>query len=378
MLDPSLVRWVRRRLLAWFGRHARKLPWRQHPHPYRVWLSEIMLQQTQVAAALPYYRRFLRRFPTVRALANAGLDDVLKAWEGLGYYSRARNLHQAAGRVVRELGGHFPGSADEWLALPGIGKYTANAIASICLGQRAPVVDGNVSRVWARFFRIAGELERPATQRRLWDLAGQLVPAATPGDFNQAVMELGALTCLPRNPRCLACPLAPRCQAKAHGRPEQYPRRRVKRAVPHYEVVAAVIRRGPRYLIGQRPARGLLGGLWEFPGGKVEAGETLAQALRREIREELGLRVRVGDELAAVDHAYTHFSVTLHAFACSDGRGEPKPRFHRALRWVSPEAMRRLAFPRANHAVIDALRRLGKTDRGAWPPGGHSRTRPAA
>lgn len=368
-LDPSLVRWLRRRLLAWFGRHARKLPWRQGPHPYRVWVSEIMLQQTQVAAVLPFYRRFLRRFPTVRALARAGQNAVLKAWEGLGYYSRARNLQRAARQVARQ--NVFPATAEAWRLLPGIGRYTANAIASICLGERVPVVDGNVARVWARFFRLEGELERPDTRRQLWDLGDQLVPAAAPGDFNQAVMELGALVCLPRRPACASCPLATRCQARAAGQPERFPRRRRKRPVPHYQVAAAVLERGGRYLVGQRPAPGLLGGLWEFPGGKVEPGETLPQALKREIREELGLRVRVGRELVAVDHAYTHFRVTLHAFACAAVRGEPEPCWHQALRWVTLEEMRRLAFPRANHAVISCLRQAFRWRKpGTRNPGG--------
>jgi A/G-specific adenine glycosylase len=360
-LEPALIRWMQRRLLTWFGRCARKLPWRLRPQPYRVWLSEIMLQQTQVATVLPYYRRFLRRFPTVRALAKASQDAVLKAWEGLGYYSRARNLHQAARLVIRNFHGQVPDSASGWRGLPGIGPYTANAIASISQGERVPVVDGNVSRVWARFFRLEGAMDRPATKKQLWDLAGQLVPGKAPGDFNQAVMELGALVCLPRNPACPACPLAPRCQAQAAGQVDKYPRRRGKRPIPHWEVVAAVLKRGERYLVGRRPASGLLGGLWEFPGGKVEPGETLPQALRREIEEELGLHVRVGKELVAVDHAYTHFSVTLHAFACVGERGEPQPRFHQALRWVSLEKMRRLAFPRANHTILNFL---GQKSRG--------------
>ncbi|MEW6515427.1 MAG: A/G-specific adenine glycosylase [candidate division FCPU426 bacterium] len=379
MLDPRLVRWVPRRLLAWFRRHARKLPWRSHPHPYRVWISEIMLQQTQVATVLPYYRRWLRRFPTVRSLAQASQGEVLKAWEGLGYYSRARNLHQAACRLVRTNQGRLPDTAAGWQMLPGIGPYTANAIASISRQERVPVVDGNVSRVWARFFKLAGNLEEPAVRRRLWDLAERLLPAGTPGDFNQAVMELGALVCQPRNPRCAVCPLSARCRARIAGQQERYPRRRPRRAVPHHEVAAAVIKRGDRYLLGRRPDRGLLGGLWEFPGGKTEPGETLGQALERELEEELGVRARAGRELVSVDHAYTHFTVTVHALACTLGRQKPRLKFHHALRWATLADMRRLAFPRANHAIIAFLRKEPRKrsarirTTGVRPESGHSR-----
>lgn len=346
---------TQRRLLTWYHDSARDLPWRQTRAPYAVWLSEIMLQQTRVDQARPYYLRFVEHFPTVQDLAAASEDAVLKAWEGLGYYSRARNLHRAAKMIANDFRGAFPRNAEEWRALPGIGRYTANAIASIAFEERVPVVDGNVVRVLSRMFDIAESTDAPETQEKLWTLAEWLLPSHKPGDFNQAMMELGARVCTPRKPACDDCPVARVCAARAAKTQEQRPVRAKKSPVPHHEVVAAVIQDGDRLLIGRRASKGLLGGLWEFPGGKVKPGETHQQALEREVQEELGVRVKVGGLVASVQHAYSHFRITLSAYRCRITGGDPVPHSHTELRWVRRDEFSDYAFPKANHKFLDLV-----------------------
>ena len=329
-----------------------------------------MLQQTQIATVIPYYERWLARFPTVQALAEAPLDDVLKAWEGLGYYSRARNLHAAAQRIVADHGGRLPDTVAGLLALPGVGRYTAGAVASIAYGVRAPVLDGNVIRVLSRVFDLAEDVTQTATRHRLWQLADDLVPAARPGDFNQALMELGQLICVPQAPRCLLCPLAAVCLARQRGTQLERPVRPARRRTPHYDVVAAIIWREGRpsaeepFLIAQRPHAGLLGGLWEFPGGKVEPGEALPDALRREIDEELAIAIQPDDFLVEVAHAYTHFRITLHAFHAAYLDGEPQHLGVADHAWVTLNDVERYAFAVTDRKIIAALRHLLQADSG--------------
>lgn len=343
------------RLLKWFDKHKRPLPWRKTRDPYRIWLSEILLQQTRVEAVIPYYKNFLERFPDVFALANAPLDDVLKTWEGAGYYARARNLHRTAQVIALERGGKFPRTAAELMELPGIGRYTAGAIASIAFEARAPVVDGNVVRVLCRYFGIREDPKAGATQARLWATAGELLPQKRAGDFNQALMELGATICLPRNPHCLLCPLYKDCFARQDGLQNALPVKRAKQALPHKIIAVGVIHKRGKILIQQRLNEGLLGGLWEFPGGKVEAGESLAECVARECREELGIHVRVGEKITAVDHAFSHFSITLHAFSCEFVTGRIKISSAQKYEWVRPNELEQYAFPAANKKIIAAL-----------------------
>ncbi len=354
-LDARKGTALRRGLLAWFRRNARDLPWRRTRDPYRIWLSEVMLQQTRVETVRPYYERFTAEFPCVQALAAASEDRLLRLWQGLGYYSRARNLHRAARIIAGERGGEFPRSADQWRTLPGVGPYTAGAIASIAFGQRVPVVDGNVKRVLARLFDVSTSVDAPGTVRRLWEIAEKLVPPSEPGLFNQAIMELGSTLCTPKQPRCDQCPVRGSCRARARGRQARLPVRRRRKPLPHYEIVAGAIRKNGRYLLGKRPPRGLLGGLWELPGGKVEPGETHTEALAREIAEELGMVVRVGKRLASVKHAYSHFRITLHVYACDPMRGRAQARYHTALRWVARPQLEQYAFPAATLKVLDRL-----------------------
>jgi A/G-specific adenine glycosylase len=331
-------------LLAWYARHARDLPWRGSGDPYAVWVSEIMLQQTRVETVIPYFERWMRRFPDLASLAQASQQEVLAAWEGLGYYSRARNLHRAAQIVVQEMGGELPRNPQALGRLPGVGRYTAGAIASLAFGVDAPALDGNIRRVLARVFNLAEPARSPVGERRLWELAGEHLPAGQAGDYNQALMDLGATICTPRAPDCASCPVSQFCQARALGVQEQRPVMPQKPVVPHYIVTAAVIRRDEEVLIAQRPLEGLLGGLWEFPGGKLQPGEELAACLQREICEELGVGITVREPLGVYRHAYTHFRVTLHAFHCGLANGaQPQPLEANDLRWVRPDELP--AFP---------------------------------
>ena len=343
-------------LLAWFSAEARDLPWRRTKEPYCVYLAEIILQQTRVDQGLPYYERFLKRFPTVQALAQADEQDVLKQWEGLGYYTRARNMCRAAKMIVEQFDGVFPDSPELLQLLPGIGKYTAGAIVSIAFDKMAPVLDGNVKRVLARIDAIGDVVDLLATETLLWKRATALTPAKTPGDFNQAMMELGARICVPRAPLCETCPVQRHCDAFARGIQETLPKRTPKKKTPHHEVAVAAIRDAAgRYLIGRRPSEGFLGGLWEFPGGKIQTGENAAEALVRECREELGVTVKPGGLVAVAKHAYTHFRVTLHVYRCELVAGTLAPRTHTALEWVEPEAFKEYAFPKGNHKFLHLL-----------------------
>jgi A/G-specific adenine glycosylase len=347
-------------LLRWYDALAVELPWRGETDPYRVWLSEIMLQQTQIETVKPYYARFLDAYPTVAELAAAPLDDVLKRWEGLGYYSRARNLHRAAQVVIAEHGGQFPHTAEGLQALPGIGRYTAGAIASIAFGERAPVLDGNVIRVFSRLDDLADDVTQPATIARLWLLAEERLPTARVGDYNQALMDLGRVICKPRAPLCGDCPVRAHCRAYASGTQGERPVKAAKAKTPHYDVTAGMIWdvRG-KLLIAQRPLNGLLGGLWEFPGGKAEPGETLEACLARELHEELGIAVEVGALFVVVRHTFTHFRITLHAFTCHyhDQSGDPQALGVRDWAWVAPDGLDHYSFGKADRQVIAEMRR---------------------
>ena len=360
MSKPITNRLPVSKLLRWAARNLRDLPWRAEPRdPYRVWVSEIMLQQTQAVTVIPYFRRFIERFPTIQTLAEAPLDDVLKLWEGLGYYARARNLHRAAQQVVAEHGGQWPDTAEGLRQLPGIGAYTAGAIASIAFGRNAPAVDGNVRRVLCRVYAIRGDTRQPKILRKLWALAEANLPKGKAGQWNEAMMELGATVCAPRSPRCAVCPLAKVCRARALGIQEKLPTRQAKKQLPHHDVTAAVIRarRGGRVLIAQRPLGGMLGGLWEFPGGKRQRGESLNECLRREIREELGIEIEVGEPVTQVKHTYTHFRITLHAFECRLVSGRPRAIQVADWRWVTLRALDGFAFAVTDRRIIQTLRK---------------------
>lgn len=349
------VRGIRRGLLAWYRREARDLPWRRTRDPYAIWLSEIMLQQTRVEQGLPFYLRFLEAFPTVAHLAAAHEDRVLKVWEGLGYYARARNMHRAAQAIVSERGGRLPETVEEWMTLPGVGRYSAGAIVSIAYGRRAPIVDGNVKRVLSRLLDVEESIDDHATTQRMWDRAERLVPPGDPGAFNQALMDLGATVCVPRSPRCGECPVCAHCAAYRAGTQEERPVRKERKPLPSYEEVAAAIRHNGRYLLAKRPASGLLSGLWEFPGGRVASGETHETALKRLIREQLGIEVKIGGMVAEVDHGYSHMKVHLTLYRCEILEGTPRLNGHSELKWVPRAQFGRYAFPNVNRKILHLL-----------------------
>jgi len=346
---------IRRALLRWYDAHRRDLPWRRTRDPYAIWVSETMLQQTRVETVKPYYERFLARFPDVRALADAEPDDVLGLWAGLGYYSRARNLHAAARAVVDDFGGALPDDAAALRELPGVGRYTAGALASIAFDRPEPVVDGNVARVLARVLGIRDDVKGPAGQKRLWEEAAALVRGARPGDLNQALMELGARICTPKGPRCLACPLLRTCAAYASGEAESLPvvaPRREPRAV---RAVAALVRRRGRALAVRRPPKGLLGGLWELPGDDLSGREKLADGAARALRERVGLVPGELRPAGVVEHVFSHRRLRLHLFRCDTPRGRVRLRGFDAHRWVSERALRELPQASVTEKALRAV-----------------------
>ncbi len=323
-------------LLAWYDDNRRVLPWREQPGPYRTWLSEVMLQQTRVDTVLPRYERFLARFPTVQALASADLDEVLGEWSGLGYYSRARNLHAAAQAVVA-MGG-FPQDRAGLRRLPGVGEYVSGAIASIALGLDCEAVDGNVERVLSRLYRHEGGRVGVAK------LARAMLPTGRAGDFNQALMDLGSRICTPRGPSCETCPLASGCLGLASGRPEDWPPAKVRRVVPERAAVGLVLVRRGRVLLARRPARGLFGGLYELPGDFLAEGEGHEQAVARVARERLGLTEgRAGPALGELRHTLTHMhlNLVLHPLMLDGDPASSPPsvdlRWYTASTWVPPQ-----------------------------------------
>ncbi|MDA1195257.1 MAG: A/G-specific adenine glycosylase [Planctomycetota bacterium] len=359
-LDSARVTRVRRRVLAWYDAHRRDLPWRHTTDSYAIWISEVMLQQTRVETVRERWVTFLSEFPDLGTLAAASEQRVLRAWEGLGYYRRARFLHRAAQSLVAAGASTLPDDVEALRALPGFGDYTAAAVASIAFGRRAAVVDGNVVRVLARYLGERGLHTQAATKRRIQAAADALLAPRRPGDWNQAVMELGATCCTPRTPECPTCPLRHDCVAWAEGDPTRYPHRAARKATPHYDIAAGLVWRRGRVLIARRKADGLLGGLWEFPGGKRRAGESLEAAMRREVHEETGLKVRSAEPFMSIDQAYTHFRITMHLFHCTAGAGMPRALACEEPHFVAPEDLDAYPFPRANRKAIDVLRTQGR------------------
>lgn len=361
-LSPEKIRRLRKNLLRWFNESARDLPWRRSKDPYGIWLSEIMLQQTRVEAGIRYYERFLKALPTVKHLARATEDRVLKLWEGLGYYSRARNLHRAA-RVIAKAGA-FPESAAGWMALPGVGRYSAGAIASIAFGEPVSVLDGNVKRVFARLFAVEECIDTTATTASLWDLADRLVPRRSrsvhPGDWNEALMELGALICIPGTPRCQSCPLSRQCRARALHMETEWPVRKAKKPVPHREVAAAWIEKGNKVLLGKRRPEGMLAGLWEFPGGTVDSEGTHQEPLAAICEESCGVSIEVGECEAVVDHAYSHFTIRFHLYKASYRSGRIHKRHYPDCRWVSHEEIQDYALPHVDRKGLEAMQKKNR------------------
>ncbi|MGC9505919.1 A/G-specific adenine glycosylase [Baaleninema sp.] len=346
---------LRRSLLNWYDRQGRDLPWRREPTPYRVWISEIMLQQTQVKTVLPYFDRWLQQYPDVKSLANADIQQVLKTWQGLGYYARARNLHRAATLIVERHNSEFPNRYDEVIDLPGIGRSTAGGILSGAFNQPVAILDGNVKRVLARLTALPVPPSKAV--KSLWALSESLLDRQRPRDFNQAFMDLGATLCTPKNPACLLCPWRESCQGYNLDLQSELPMRETRNPIPHKHIgVAVIVGEDGKILIDRRPPKGLLGGMWEFPGGKIEPNESVTDCIRREIKEELDIEIEVGEHLITVEHAYTHLKVSLNVYRCRHRSGEPKPLECDEIRWVMLDELEDYPFPKANVKIIEALR----------------------
>ena len=345
------MRTIGRRLVKWYGKHARDLPWRTNPTPYRVLVSEVMLQQTVVGTVLAYFERWLERFPNPEALAAAGERDVLTLWEGMGYYRRALRLREAAGLVMAEYGGRIPSDRAALRRLPGVGPYIAAAVLSFAFGQDVAAVDANAVRVFMRLTGMDGTGREAAVKSAVRECAEAGLPPGHSSAFNQGVMDFGSLICRPRRPRCDECFLRDRCAAFRAGRQYDVPRPTRRRLTKIRTSVALFLRDGCVYL-QKRPPGGLFAGMWEFPGGKAEAGETSRAALVRECREELGIDCVPGRRVARVVHYYTVFEITLHAYRCEPPVDLPLDRTHR---WVALGEIGDYPMPSASRRIITEL-----------------------
>ncbi|MGQ9750392.1 A/G-specific adenine glycosylase [Desulfosoma sp.] len=351
-------------LVGWFVQNQRPLPWRRHYDPYAVWISEVMLQQTQMSKVLPYYERWMARFPTVQAVAKASLEELLRAWEGLGYYGRVRQLQKAAQEIVTLYGGNIPWEEEALRRLPGIGPYTAAAVASLAFGRDVPVLDGNAQRVSARLLDWPKPVKDAESQRILRQVLEEWMPSGRAREFNQAVMELGSLICKPKKPRCTQCPVRAWCRAYAADtvahRPVA-PRRPLMQAIT---VAVGVLCDNGKVFIQKRPPQGLMAGLWEFPGGKAHEGETPEETLHRELAEELGVTVTITGKITEIRHAITRYRLHLHAFRCVLNPPDQPLELRSAVQglWVPLDGLDQYAFPSANRRLIRMLQtRQGTT-----------------
>ncbi|KEO84534.1 A/G-specific adenine glycosylase [Tumebacillus flagellatus] len=344
---------VGKALLDWYEANKRDLPWRRTRDPYAIWVSEVMLQQTRVETVIPYWERFLERFPTIEALADAPEADVLKHWEGLGYYSRVRNLQKAAQVVKERHHGIVPDTLDEMRALPGVGPYTAGAVQSIAYDRDVPAVDGNVFRVLSRLYLIEEDIMKPKTRKTFEDLAEFLIPTGRAASFNQGLMELGARICIPKNPRCQTCPVQAYCQAFAEGVQEDLPVKEKKKPPRPVDMTAALVRNGDAVLIRRRPDTGLLAGLWEFPGGERVEGLSLEDSLRQHLREDFGVVVEPKHLFAQVEHTFSHLHWNMRVFECALLSGTV--RVTEDVRWVPLHELESYAFPVAHQKVVKQL-----------------------
>jgi A/G-specific adenine glycosylase len=327
---------LRTQLLAWFARSKRELPWRLDRDPYRIWLSEVMLQQTQVATVVPYFKRFLEKFPTIADLAAAEEQAVVRLWEGLGYYGRARNMHRAARHIMAAHDGQFPRVPDAVATLPGLGRYMVGAILSQAFEARLPILEANSQRVLCRLFAIRADPTSGPTRELLWQLSEALLPRSRVGDFNQALMEVGALVCTSTNPRCDRCPLSKDCAAFRRGMQSELPIRPKRFTTVQVREAAVVIRRGNRFLLAQRPEFGRWAGLWEFPHGPLENGEALESGATRIAGHLVALKVRPGPELLTLRHSVTYHRITLTCFEADHLSGKFRSAFYPCHKWIKP------------------------------------------
>jgi A/G-specific adenine glycosylase len=343
-------------LLEWYASNHRKLPWRRTSDPYEIWISEVMLQQTQVTKVLEYYHPFIARFPDVFHLARADEQEVLKYWELLGYYSRARNLHKAARLVVEKFGGVIPQDCHDFRSLPGVGDYIAAAVLSIAYQRPYAVLDGNVKRVMSRLFLLKEPVNDSKAINGFRKKVDLLLAKNKAGQFNQAMMELGAVVCKPHNPSCPECPVKSYCGAFQSGLQNKFPVRIPQKVIPQYRISVGIVFKNNKVLITRRKDEGLLGGLWEFPGGKVTPAENSYQACIREIKEEVNLAVEIKKFFTTIKHAYTHFKIVMDVYICRYKSGRVKLRSAQDFRWINIVEIEKFPFPGANHKFIPKLK----------------------
>lgn len=342
---------IRSNLIGWYEEVQRKLPWRESRNPYHIWISEIMLQQTQVETVVGYYRAFIERFPTIEALAEAEEDDIYKAWEGLGYYSRAKNLHRAAVLILDRFGGKMPERYEDLLSLPGIGPYTAGAVASIAFNQPVPAVDGNVMRVFSRLFNLHSDIALPGTKKLMNEIGSGLVSKAHPASFNQGLMELGALICTPLSPKCLQCPLQHLCEARGAGCEQQLPVKRKKERQKEVVVEAALVRKENKILIVKRPVEGLLANLWAFPAVLKDDDQEDGNSICMELEASYNMKSALGEYLGEKTHIFTHIKWRLKLYGLTllrEGALE-----YPEIRWVNGEELKKYALPTAFKKLLD-------------------------
>ena len=347
MISVTKRKSIQTRLLEWFEKNKRDLPWRKTGDPYAIWVSEIMLQQTQVITVLPYYQKFLKSFSTIHHLARADLSRVLKIWEGLGYYSRARNLHRASQIVIKHFDGRIPDTPKDLLSLPGIGQSTAGAILSFAFNTDAAILDGNAKRVLSRLFAVSASSKKRKTENTLWQISESLIPKGLSNPFNQALMDLGSMICAPTDPSCPKCPLRGLCKGRRSGEPERFPLKVPKKKIPRVEAVGAVILRDGRVLLNQRPQSGLLGGLWEFPNG--ESKSKLSGRLRGEIKKETGMNVEVKESIGPFKHTFSHVKLTLYVYQCQPFNGRVRGK------WVPIKNLPLFPMPRVHRRIAELI-----------------------
>ena len=345
-------------LVEWYLSNKRDLPWRSTTDPYKIWVSEVMLQQTQVNTVIPFYLKFMRQFPSIHDLAASEQQVVLKLWEGLGYYSRARNLHRAARLVVNDYGGHIPETEKDIRQLPGVGDYIAAAVLSIAYHRPLPVVDGNVKRVLARLFLLDAPINHSGSHAVFKQKAGELMDKTRPADYNQALMELGALVCKPAQPECRGCPLQPFCRAFKKDRVAAFPRRKKAKPLPEHAMAAGVVVKKGKLLITLRREKGLLGGLWEFPNTRVETREPPEKACLRHLKTTTNVKAEVAAFVTRIKHAYTHFRITMDVFVCCFISGRVRLNGPMDFRWIALDEIDQYPLPKFVHKFLPDLGRV--------------------
>ncbi len=338
-------------LQKWYTDTKRDLPFRATKDPYKIWISEIMLQQTQIKTVIPYYNRWIETFPNIQLVANSKLDSLLKIWEGLGYYRRCVNFHNASRIVLKNYNGEIPSDYNTFIKLPGVGKYTAGAVLSISFDVKIPAIDVNVFRVISRLYSLNKSVNMNKTIYNL--VSSMLENVYSPGDFNQALMDFGSLICIQKNPKCNICPISNYCKAYLKNKVNQFPKISKTISKPHYDVVVGMIWYSDKFYIQKRSLDSMLAGLWEFPGGKVDQGESFKIALKREIKNETGFMPIIGNEIDSIEHSYSHFSISLHCFQCFIKN--KKLTYNRKFEWITPKDIKNFSFPKANHKLFSLI-----------------------